>query len=91
MIGFKTTSEIKTKAKKIAGNLGFGLSSLLNGYLINLIKTKTITFSDCPREEPNQYMVQALEEAKKSKSSTVFDDVDKSLDYLHKEAKKYAN
>lgn len=91
MIGFKTTPEIKTKAGQIAKNLGFGLSSLLNAYLINLIKTKTITFSDYQTENPNKYMLQALEEAKKSESSPIFEDVDESLKYLHKEAKKYAN
>jgi len=91
MIGFKTTPEIKTKARRIAASLGFGLSSLLNAYLINLIKTKTIIFSSKPEEEPSNYMLQALSEAKKSSSSPIFKDIDKSLKYLHQEAKKYAS
>lgn len=90
MIGFKTTPKIKTKARQIAESLGFGLSSLLNAYLINLIKTKSITFSAQPKEEPSNYMLQALAEAKKSPQSPVFKDVDESLKYLRQEAKKYA-
>lgn len=45
IIHIRTDPEVKIKAQKIAKELGFSLSSLLNAWLHHLIKTKTVTFS----------------------------------------------
>ena len=45
VINIKTNAKVKSQAQKIASDLGFSLSSLINGYLNQLIKTKTIHFS----------------------------------------------
>lgn len=91
IINIKTTPIVKTRASKVARELGFGLSSLINGFLNTLIKTKTVKFTALPKEEPNEFMVHALKEAEASPSSPAFDDAEKAIEYLHKESKKYAN
>lgn len=64
VINVKTHPQIKNEAKKIAEELGFSLSSLVNAYLRQLIKTKTIVFSTVS-EEPSAYMVKMLKQAEK--------------------------
>lgn len=91
IIAFKTQPAVKTKAQRVAQELGFGLSALLNGFLNHLIKSKTIEFSAYPKEEPTEYMLQTLKEARESASSPAFDNANNAIAYLHKEAKKYAN
>jgi len=64
VINVKTHPEIKTQAKKVAEELGFSLSSLVNAYLRQLIKTKTIVFSTVS-EELSEYMITMLKQAEK--------------------------
>lgn len=64
VINVKTRPEIKTQAKKVAEELGFSLSSLVNAYLRQLIKTKTIVFS-AASEEPSDYMIAMLKKVEK--------------------------
>ncbi|MEK9165756.1 MAG: type II toxin-antitoxin system RelB/DinJ family antitoxin [Patescibacteria group bacterium] len=63
VINIKTKPIVKIRAQQIADELGFGLSSLINGFLNNLIKTKTIHFSAVAQDEPSEYLLQALQEA----------------------------
>ena len=60
----KTDPEIKAEAQKIAKELGFNLSSLVNGWLRQLIKTKTVTFS-ASEEEPSEYLLTLIKQAEK--------------------------
>jgi addiction module RelB/DinJ family antitoxin len=64
VINVKTHPEIKNQAKKIAEELGFSLSSLVNAYLKQLIKTKTVVFSTVS-EDPSEYMIKMLKQAEK--------------------------
>lgn len=61
VINIKTNPVIKAKAQKVAEELGFSLSSLINGYLKHLVKTKTVHFTTS--EEPTQYLIDALKES----------------------------
>lgn len=61
VINIKTNPIIKAKAQKVAEELGFSLSSLINGYLRHLVKTKAIHFNTS--EEPTQYLIDALRES----------------------------
>ena len=45
-ISIRTDPKTKKEAEKIANNLGFKLSTLLNAYLKKLVRTKEIRFSD---------------------------------------------
>ncbi len=71
----KTDPEIKAEAQKIAKELGFNLSTLVNGWLRQLIKTKTVTFS-ASDEETSDYLLslmkQAEEDYKKGNTSPAF-------------------
>ena len=85
VINIKINPQVKKDAQKVAGKLGLSLSSLINGYLRQLIKTKTVTFS--LREEPSEYVIQALKESRKDiKAGRVisFKKPNDALDYLDK-------
>ncbi|MCL4353127.1 type II toxin-antitoxin system RelB/DinJ family antitoxin [Patescibacteria group bacterium] len=60
---FRTEPEIKTKAQKIANELGISLSVVLNGFLREFVKTKTVTFTT---EELTPYAKEGIKKAKKS-------------------------
>src|SRR3972149_10953247 len=86
VINIKTDVKIKSQAQKIASDLGFSLSALINGYLNQLIKTKTVHFS-ATEEIPSEFMIQAIresEEDRKKKRFKSFDSADKALGYLDK-------
>ena len=59
VINIKTDAKVKSQAQKIAAQMGFSLSSLINGYLRQLMRTKTIHFA-INSEEPSDYLIQAL-------------------------------
>lgn len=84
VINIKTDPKIKSQAKKIASNLGLSLSALINGYLRQLIKTKTVHFS-ATEEVPSEYMLQSLRESEEDRKAgryKSFDSADKALEYL---------
>lgn len=85
----RTDPEIKTKAQKVAKELGFSLSSLMNAWLRQLIKSKTITFSAREDEVPSQYLINAIKKArenrKKGLGSPVFNNAKDAINYLHKQ------
>lgn len=87
-IYIKTDPEVKTKAQKVAKELGFSLSSLLNAWLRQLIKTKTITFSVAD-EVPNDYLKSVLKQAeenlKKGNHSPVFKTGEETVAWLEKQ------
>ena len=84
----KTDPDVKTKAQKIAKELGISLSALMNGYLRQLIKTKTVTFS-VSDEEPSEYLLslmkQAKEDYKKGDTSPAFKTGKEAVDWLEKQ------
>ncbi|OGM26751.1 hypothetical protein A3D00_00490 [Candidatus Woesebacteria bacterium RIFCSPHIGHO2_02_FULL_38_9] len=86
IINIKTDAKIKTQAQEIASDLGFSLSALINGYLNQLIKTKTIHFSTI-EEVPSEYMIQALRESEEDRKKgryKSFDSVDQALKFVDK-------
>jgi addiction module RelB/DinJ family antitoxin len=86
----KTEPRIKEEAQKTAEELGFSLSSLINAFLRQFVKTKTITFSAKELNEvPNAYLrsliAKAEEDLKKGNTSPKFKTADEFIDYLHKQ------
>ena len=67
VINIKVDPKVKSKAQNIASELGFSLSSLINGYLKNLVKTKTVHFSLKSNEEPSEYMIKALKRSEEDR------------------------
>ena len=90
VINFKTDPQLKEDAQKTAEELGFNLTSILNAYLRQLVKTKTIFFS-ANMEIPNTYLQglikQADEDLKTGNHSPKFKTADDFISYLHKQTK----
>ena len=86
VINIKTSPETKAKAQQVAKELGFSLSSLLNAYLKQLVKTKRVSFS--LDEEPSEYLIEAIKKAeediKKGKVSPSFTNAEDAIAWLHK-------
>lgn len=62
VINIKTSPQTKRQAHMVARNLGFSLSSLVNAFLKQLIKTKSVSFSVKP-EVPSQYLIDSLKQS----------------------------
>lgn len=90
VINIKTEPKLKIQAQQVASELGFSLSSLINGYLKTLVKTKTIFFST-HNEEPTEYLLKALKESDNDiKNGRVysFDQPNDAVSFLDKLIKK---
>lgn len=87
-IYIKTDPQIKLKAQKIAKELGFSLSSLMNAWLRQLIKTKTVTFS-IEDEIPNEYLIKTIKQAEKDrkegKASPIFSTGEEAVKWLEEQ------
>ena len=86
VINVKTDSKIKARAQKVAADLGFSLSSLINAYLRQLVKAKTISFS-LIEEEPSELLIKAIREAERERESGdyySFSDADEALEFVDK-------
>lgn len=85
-IYIRTEPEVKAKAQKVAKELGFSLSSLLNAWLRHFIKTKTVTFSARREEIPNEYFKRTLAKARKNwkegKGSPIFHSGEEAVKWL---------
>ena len=93
VITVKTPPDLKDKAQEVAKNLGFSLSSLVNAYLRQLVKTKTVHFSAI--EEPTQYLLDSLKESqediKAGRLSPSFSNAEDAIDWLNKDVPDYVN
>ncbi len=49
VINIKTEKELKKDAQKLAKNLGFSLSAVINAYLRQFVRSREVYFSDAPR------------------------------------------
>ncbi|MBI2330405.1 type II toxin-antitoxin system RelB/DinJ family antitoxin [Candidatus Daviesbacteria bacterium] len=85
VINIKINPQVKKDAQKLAEDLGFSLSSLINGYLKQIIRTKSVNFN--LTEEPSEYMIKALKESRadiKAGRVISFKKPNDALDYLDK-------
>lgn len=83
VINIRTQPDVKKAAQQVAEDLGMNLSVLINGFLKNLIKTKTINLVDS--EEPSQYLIDSIREAEEDiKAGRVvsFKDGSEAIKYL---------
>jgi addiction module RelB/DinJ family antitoxin len=86
IINIKTDPRVKSKAKKVATDLGLNLSGVLNAYLRQFIRTKSVYFS-LNEESPSPFLMEALresEEQRKSKDYYSFNNPKKAIDFLKK-------
>ncbi|MBI2641530.1 type II toxin-antitoxin system RelB/DinJ family antitoxin [Candidatus Roizmanbacteria bacterium] len=91
VINIRTQVSVKKSAQKVAEELGLSLSSLINGFLKHLIKTKKVTFS--VREEPSEYFIRAIKEAeedvRKGRVSPSFTNAGDAIAWLNDPKAKY--
>lgn len=90
VVNVKVNTVLKREAMKVAENLGFTLSGVVNAYLKQLVRTKKVDFS-LVSEIPSDYMIKAMREAEQDvKNGRVvsFKNGKDALDYLHKMARK---
>lgn len=66
VVNVKVDPKVKKAAHKVAGELGLSLSGLINAYLKQVIRTKTVHFS-AVNEEPSEYLLAALAESRGDK------------------------
>ena len=89
VINIKTQPEVKLKAQAIARQIGVSLSSLINAYLKQFIKTKSITFSAREEEIPNAATLKVLRKAeenyKKGNTSPAFKTGEEAVAWLEKQ------
>ena len=89
VINIKTQPETKAKAQQIARQIGVSLSSLINAYLKQFIKTKTATFSASVEEIPNAHTLKVLKKAeenyKKGNTSPAFKTGEEAVKWLEEQ------
>ena len=94
VVNVKVNPLVKKEAQKVAEELGLSLSALVNGYLKQLIRNKTVVFSSL-EEEPTDYLLEALrqskEDIKTGKVSPMFTTADDATVWLNNPKKKYAS
>lgn len=92
IITLKTDPKVKKQAKKVASDLGFSLSAVLNGYLMNFIRNREIHFED-RAEEPSEYLKKAIREAEMERRegwvSPSFNNAKDAIDWLDNPNRKY--
>src|SRR3979490_1334018 len=76
-IFIKTERKVKEEAQKTAEELGFSLSSILNAFLRQFVKTKAVHFS-VQDETPNAYLRSLLKQAVPAQTSRM-----KPVRYTH--------
>ena len=94
VINIRTDAAIKSQFQKVAGELGLGVSALLNALMRQVIKTKRVELEVRP-EIPNAYMIKALKESaedyKKGRVSPQFDNAKDAIAWLENPRRKYAS
>lgn len=92
-INIRTDIKVKNKAQKIAQKLGLSLSAVINAYLRQFVRTKSVSFS--LEEQPSDFLLQTLAESKKDIKngyvSPAFDNVEDADKWLNDPKAKYEN
>lgn len=84
VINLRVEPRLKADAQVVAKKLGFNLSSILKGYLVELVKMKRVDFAAA--EDPSPWLVRQLRQAEKElrEGKTVhFGDVENAIRWLH--------
>lgn len=95
IINIKTDPKVKKEAQVLAERLGFSLSSVLNAFLRDFLRKRTIAFSDDIRLELTPYAKRMLkrseEDVKRGRVSPWFSSVEESDMWLNDPNARYQN
>lgn len=84
VINVKVDHQVKTRAKRAAARLGLNLSSVINGYLRELIRTETFSVST-RAEEPTEELLASLRQSERERKlgkNYAFDNPEEALAFL---------
>jgi DNA-damage-inducible protein J len=62
VINIKTDSKVKKEAQKVAADLGLSLSGVINGFLKQFVRTKTVIFT-MDESIPSKYLLSSIKSA----------------------------
>ena len=68
IINVKVDPKIKKQAKKITAEIGLTLSGAINGFLRQLIRSKTVFFT-LNENTPSNYLLSSIKESEKEKKN----------------------
>lgn len=87
VINIKTEPETKKQAQKVARDIGMSLSTLINSYLKQVIRTQRVELSvgEEPSERLKQSMRQAEKDLKAGKASPTFNTGEEAVAWLEKQ------
>ncbi|MFH1192084.1 MAG: type II toxin-antitoxin system RelB/DinJ family antitoxin [bacterium] len=68
IVNIKTDPKVKKEAQKVAADLGLTLSGVINGFLKQFIRTKTVVFT-LNEERPSDYLLASIEESEKEREN----------------------
>lgn len=95
VVNFKTDAKVKRGAQAVARDLGFSLSSLLNAYMRNLVRTRTVAFTDDVSLEPMPYLKRIIKQSEKDikagRVSPAFSSAKESIAWLDDPHARYQN
>lgn len=84
VINIRTEAELKEEAKKIAGELGMSLSTVINVFLKQFVRRKGLSVS--LKETPNDFLKERIRETKEEisegKISPAFDNAKDAIEWL---------
>ena len=88
VMSIKTDREIKEEAQKLAKRLGFPLGTIINAFLRQFIREKTVIFSMEPTYRMSKFLERELKKVEKDiktgkNISPAFEDVEEAIKYLH--------
>ena len=87
VITLKTDFELKQRAMKLADELGFSLSAIINAYLKSFLRTKTVNFTTLDESKPTKYMIDSLKESRadiKAGRVVSFNTSEEEIEYLNR-------
>lgn len=87
-IYIKTQPEVKSNAQAVARAMGLSLSALVNGWLKQLAKNKTVTFSatdEVPNAKLRRALLQSEKNWKSGKHSPAFKTGEEAVAWLEKQ------
>jgi antitoxin component of RelBE/YafQ-DinJ toxin-antitoxin module len=82
IITLKTDPETKMKAKETAQKLGFNLSTLLNAYLKDLVRSERVYFCTEETRELSDYAKRTIKESKEEYDDGKYSSFDNAKDAL---------
>lgn len=86
-INIKTEKQTKEQVQQIAREIGVSLNALVNAYLKQLARTRSVTLS--AQEAPSDRLVQSIRQAQRDrregKASPVFDNAEDAIVWLRQQ------